>query len=65
MELLFKNARGVKLIFRNDFEKGSEKKTFITIVYSLTLEVIGIFLKYRLCLIMTSGASQKILIIKK
>ena len=41
MELLFKNARGVKLIFRNDFEKGSEKNTWP--LYSLTLEVIGIF----------------------
>ena len=34
-------------------------------VYSLTLEVIGIFQIFTLCLILASGASQKNLIIKK
>ena len=37
----------------------------MTIVYSLTLEVIGIFQILTLCLILASGASQKKLIIKK
>ena len=64
MELLFKNARDVKLIFHDDLEKGSEKKC-MTIVYSLTFEVIGIFQILTLCLILASGASQKNLIIKK
>ena len=34
-------------------------------VYSFTLKVIGIFKIMILCLILASGASQKILIIKK
>ena len=37
----------------------------MTIVYSLTLEVIGIFQILTLCLMLASGASQKNLIIKK
>ena len=45
MELLFKNARDVKLIFRDDLEKGSEKNGS-----SLTLEVIRIFQILTLCL---------------
>ena len=64
MELLSKNARGVKLIFRDDLDKESEKNR-MTIVYSLTLEVIEIFQILTLCLILASGASQKNLIIKK
>ena len=44
MELLFKNARDIKLIFRDDLEKEKEKEQ-MTIVYSLTLEVIWIFKK--------------------
>ena len=65
MELLFKNARDVKLICRDDLEKESEehRKEQMTIVYSLTLEAIGIFQILTLCLILASGASQKILII--
>ena len=59
MELLFKNARDVKLIFRDDFEKGSD-----IVVYCLTLEVIGILQILTLCLILASGASQKNLIKK-
>ena len=41
MALLFENARDVKLIFVMIWQK--EVKRTGTIVYSLTLEVIGIF----------------------
>ena len=64
MELLFKNARDVKLIFRDDLEKGSAKNGRPLYIL-LTLEVIGIFQILTLCLILASGASQKNLIIKK
>ena len=64
MELPFKNDRDVKLIFRDDLEKDL-KRTDDHIVYSLSLEVIGIFQIFTLCLILASGASQKNLIIKK
>ena len=57
MELLFKNARDVKLIFRDALP--------FSIVYFFTLEVIGIFQILTLCLILASGASQKNLIKKK
>ena len=67
MELLFKNARDVKLIFRDDLEKGFsvQWKERMTNVYSFTLEVIVIFQILTLCLKLASGASQKNLIIKK
>ena len=51
-------------IFRDDLEKDL-KRTDDHIVYSLSLEVIGIFQIFTLCLILASGASQKNLIIKK
>ena len=46
MELLLKNARGVKLIFRDDLEKGSETEEHVTIVYSFDLESDWNFFKY-------------------
>ena len=48
MELLFKNAKDVKLIFCDDLEK--KWKEWMAIVYSLTLQVIGIFQILTLCL---------------